>query len=615
MKLTINNTLKAGIILMILAIATVLFISIRQSQQVTETSNLVSHTQEVMLHIQKLELFGADNEAGARRFVLTPSDDFLESVKTSRKDIFDELTVLKGLVSDNAAQMALTDSLNIYLKNRVDFSEQTITVRTQEGLSAATSLVNTGLGKFYSDQIRHFGDSMQLKESNLLELRKKHNEQSISTFSLILYSVLGSTFLLGIYIINRVGVNITRQHQVEELLRESSLGLEQKVQERTQEIKHSEELYRSLFENMLHGFAYCQAIFRDNKLEDFKYLVANNQYELLIGNNEIAGKKISEVLPEVLHSDPEYAKLITNVVLTGKPERFETWVVPLQKWFSVSLYSPEHGYFVVLMDNISERKAAEQKIKEINIELENRVAVRTEELRKTNEELEAFSYSVSHDLRAPLRGIIGFSNILEEEYGTKLDEEARRVIGVIKNNTSRMAQLIDDLLRFSRTSRHTVVKSDIDMDSMMRQVVMECDKKEGHSPIKWELDKLPPVKGDASMIKQVWVNLISNAVKYSNNNKKQVIEIGAIPTEETMTYFVKDNGVGFDENYANKLFKVFQRLHGSEEFEGTGVGLAIVDKIVTKHGGKVWAKAETGNGATFFFNLPAGIQEEPPLIT
>jgi light-regulated signal transduction histidine kinase (bacteriophytochrome) len=162
--------------------------------------------------------------------------------------------------------------------------------------------------------------------------------------------------------------------------------------------------------------------------------------------------------------------------------------------------------------------------------------------------------------------------------------------------------LIDDLLGFSRMSRHTIVKSDINTDAMVREVVHELDEVKN---IDWKIQPMPGIRGDANTIRQVWINLISNAIKYSRNAGEPHIEIGSFPDNKSVTFFVKDNGVGFDAQYTNKLFKVFQRLHGMEEFEGTGVGLAIVEKIISKHGGKVWAEAEVGKGATFYFNVPS----------
>jgi PAS domain S-box-containing protein len=366
----------------------------------------------------------------------------------------------------------------------------------------------------------------------------------------------------------------------------------------------SEQLYRSLFENMISGFSYCKGIFEEGQLVNFTYLAVNAEYEMMTGLTNVLGKNVSEVNPALLISDQEYVKKLSRVALTGKPERFETYVERLDRWFSTSLYSPATGYFVGLLDNITERKRAEGKINLLNIELERKVNRRTEELRKKNEELEAFSYSVSHDLRAPLRGIIGFTTILEEEYGNKLDEEARRLTAVIKNNTQKMSNLIDDLLAFSKMGRHELNKTHIDTNKMVGQLIAELGQKSSANPVVWIIQPLPNMFADEMTISQVWVNLLSNALKYSAGQAEPKIEISAYHEQEHTVFNIKDNGVGFDSKFVGKLFKVFQRLHGTDEFEGTGVGLAIVEKIISKHGGHVWAESEVNKGASFYFCLP-----------
>lgn len=254
--------------------------------------------------------------------------------------------------------------------------------------------------------------------------------------------------------------------------------------------------------------------------------------------------------------------------------------------------------------DITERKKIEQQIKQINAELEERVEHRTAQLKKSHEEMEAFSYSVSHDLRAPLRGIIGFSNILEEEYANKLDDEAKRITSIIKSNTVKMGALIDDLLAFSRVGRHQIDKSLINTGDLINQVIAGLDLKGKKDKIVWKISALHNAYGDLAAMRQVWINLLSNALKYSGNKPEQQIEIGSYELNNQVVFFVKDNGVGFDNKYVQKLFKVFQRLHSNIEFEGTGVGLAIVEKIISKHGGKVWASAVPNEGATFYFSLP-----------
>lgn len=255
--------------------------------------------------------------------------------------------------------------------------------------------------------------------------------------------------------------------------------------------------------------------------------------------------------------------------------------------------------------DIDQVKKAAEKIRNLNVELEEKVAIRTEELRKSVEELEAFSYSVSHDLRAPVRAIIGFARILEEEFTGNLGPEALRLTSIIKSNGAKMGLLIDDLLSFSRLSRQQIIKGKVLTEKMVADVIAETEVKNNGHQIKWIIHDLPEINADTATIKQVWINLVSNAVKYAGKQEQPTIEIGAENGFNETIFFIKDNGVGFDEQYADKLFKVFQRLHAIDEFEGTGVGLAIVDRIISKHGGRVWAHSKPGEGAIFYFSIPA----------
>lgn len=244
-----------------------------------------------------------------------------------------------------------------------------------------------------------------------------------------------------------------------------------------------------------------------------------------------------------------------------------------------------------------------QQVQFTQAKLENKVKERTAQLEAVNKELEAFSYSVSHDLRAPLRGIIGFTSILEDKYTNQLDDEAKRLTNIIKRNTIKMGSLIDDLLSFSKFSRQDLLKINFSTSDIITEIITDMDS--ATKKVEWDIQALPHTFGDINSIRQVWVNLISNALKYSGNSATPRIEIGSYSEGGQIVFFIKDNGVGFDTKYMDKLFKVFQRLHSTKEFEGTGVGLAIVEKIISRHGGKVWAKAEKDNGATFFFSLPS----------
>jgi light-regulated signal transduction histidine kinase (bacteriophytochrome) len=260
------------------------------------------------------------------------------------------------------------------------------------------------------------------------------------------------------------------------------------------------------------------------------------------------------------------------------------------------------GGLVVFRD-VTARKAAEHEIHALNDELEQRVHDRTAQLEAANKELEAFTYSVSHDLRAPLRHISGFSRILAEEFGPALPAEAQHHLQRIEDGTRRMGQLVDDLLNLARVGRRDLSLQITGFKSVVEEVIDSLASEVAGRQVEWKIGALPYVECDPGLINQVFQNLIANALKFTRPRTPAVIEIGQKKHNGTSVVYVRDNGVGFSMKYAEKLFGVFQRLHRIEEFEGTGVGLATVQRIIQKHGGRIWAEAELDKGATFYFTL------------
>jgi PAS domain S-box-containing protein len=373
----------------------------------------------------------------------------------------------------------------------------------------------------------------------------------------------------------------------------------------TRSLRESEQKYRLITEN-------ASDVIWMLDLDTRRFLYVSPSVERLLGYTpeEMIRRPMSETpAPE---SQPLLQGILPDFIAEFRTGIHRTYINEIKQprkdgstvWTETAIRfdrDAASGHLVVfgVSRDITERKEAERKLQDFNVELERRVHERTADLEIANRELESFSYSVSHDLRAPLRAINGYSRILVDEEGERLSDQGREMLGRVAKAATKLGELIDDVLDYSRAGRLPLTVADVDLNDLARKVAGELG--EIYPATEIRVAGLPIVRGDPTMLRQVLENLLGNACKYSARSGKPLVEVGTREGPDGPALYVRDNGIGFDMNYAGKLFGMFQRMHSESEIQGTGVGLAIVKRLIERHGGRVWAEAEVGKGATFYF--------------
>lgn len=586
MNVSIEKKIIAGFSV---AVALLLFVAgaaAWNARRFDDTFRQVDHTHDVLSMLEQTLIGVLSMQTSTRGFVLTGNESMLNPYRGGIKVVADSLQQLQTLTQDNPQQEQRLARLEPLVASASEIMQARIATRRERGAESMGDAGGLLAGQEAVEQIRAVILEMERDERLLLDERVASTRAAAR--STIEATVFGGfcalVFMIGSGLLVRR--DFRQRIRAEEALRKS------------------QRMFERLFDNA------PDAILQVDRTGHI--VRANKQAEDLFrwSSSELNAEKIERVLPQRLYgpdggrlaayfAEPRTRVMGVGIELSGRRKDGSEFPVDI---ILSPLETDEGLQALAVIRDISSRRSSEEKIRSLNMDLQ----LQNARLEIANKELESFSYSVSHDLRAPLRHIDGFAGLLAKHAEATLDEKGRRFITVISTSAKRMGQLIDDLLTFSRMGRAQMQMSEVDHEQIVNGVVREGGY-DRPGTIKWKVQPLPRLTGDPAMLRQVWFNLIDNAVKYSSRNTTPEIEIGSrVDTADLneQIFFIRDNGVGFDMKYAVKLFGVFQRLHAESEFEGTGIGLANVRRIITRHGGRTWAESAVGSGSTFYFSLP-----------
>jgi PAS domain S-box-containing protein len=627
----LRRRVAGGFIVAVLLTIFMGFSSWWSTRVTADDAKWVAHTNVVMdkLHLTSNEVI--EVETSAQIFALTGQEPLLAHYEAVRGTVALNDEPLRRLTADNPNQQRRLDVLEPQVHAALDFAESLVAEREQLQTFPSTSEILDG--QRLVDAVLATTHEMQAEETELLNQRTKKTQAGRRFTSFIIVAgIFVGAVLLGIarLAVNReIDVSARARAEITTL----NAGLEQRVEERTGALD-SEIVERKQAEEALKvSLATSELALKD--LADQKFALdqhaivavtdvqgtisyvnekfcAISQYseqELIGGNHRIlnSGHHPAEFFGQMYHTIANgevWHDEIKNRAKDGSIYWVDTTIVPI-----MSKQGKPRQYIAIRAD-ITDLKLAQEEVHKLNDELEHRVVERTAQLETANRELEAFSYSVSHDLRAPLRHISGFSKMLVEEFGATLDPRAHHYLERIQTGTQKMGLLVDELLNLARVGRHVLRPQPTRLNSIIAEVIAILQPDSEGRRIEWRIADLTEVECDPVLVKQVFQNLLANALKFTRPRARAVIEVSHKEEDGQPVFMVRDNGVGFSMKYVDKLFGVFQRLHSTDEFEGTGIGLVTVQRIVRKHGGRVWAEGEVDKGAAFYFTLGVEKQTE-----
>lgn len=579
----LEKTMLSGFAFTLLILSLVGIIYYQTTTRIAQPDNWRSPILKTIHTLESVRAQLLEAEGNHLGYILTGDEYYLQSCNDALRQGTEAINKLRGFDTMNLPQHKL-DSLEMFFQNEKEFIVKRIDLFKAGGLRGVAPLLAKPEEKTHTSHISSLISAMEIHERNLLDLREEEARSAARTS----FMVIGFGGVLVFLLMATSGLIIHRE-----------ITQRQAAED---ELRSTEGLLSSVVENIP-----AMIFLKDAK--DLRFVLFNKAGEDVLGysREELLGKNDYDLFPNDqadFFTSKDREVLSRNSVVDIPEEAIETksrgsCILHTRK-IPLRNAGGEPQYLLGISEDITERKQTEDQIKMLHKNLEQRAS----DLEDANKELEAFSYSVSHDLRAPLRHIDGFVDLLQKQSVGSLDESSQRYLSIIADAAKHMGILVDELLVFSRMGRSGLEKTKIDMGLMVRQALQDLQPGIEGRNIVWKIGDLTDVYGDPLMVRLVMVNLISNALKYTRPRAEVRIEIGSWIQGQEAVFFVRDNGVGFDMQYVDKLFGVFQRLHRAEDFEGTGIGLANVRRIISRHGGKTWAEGAVDKGASFYFTFP-----------